>query len=126
MSSNLEIKEGGVRLPASKLEGAKEYADADTDAIGEEECLAEVADGVRDARLVGAVIARRRIELVVVVVVVVVLSGGGAALAELKLVDGVAEALLRLTKAAVGVGFVGEGRRGRRGRCHGMEMKKEK
>ena len=112
--TDLKIEEGGVGLAANELEGAEEDADADSDAIGEEEGLAEVADGVGDARLAGAVIAGRAVRLVVVVVE----GGGGAAMAALELLDGFAEALFGLAEAAVGVGIVGDRRRGRRRLFH--------
>ena len=95
--TDLKIKEGGIGLVAIKLEGPKEDSDADPDAIGEEEGLAEVADGLGDTRLVGAVIARRAVRLVVVVV-----EGGNAALAELELRDGITEAAMLSTSEGEG------------------------
>lgn len=68
---------------------------------------------VSDARFIGTVIAGRRID----VVVVVAQLGGGATLTTLKLVDCVTEAILRLAKAAFGVGVVARRRRGRRRGC---------
>lgn len=104
-------------MPSGELEGAEEDANADPDAVGEEEGLAEVSDGVSHAGLVRAMIAGRGIEVEVVVGVSV---SGGSALAALELLDGVAEVILRLAKAgALGVGIVGDRRRRRRrGRCH--------
>lgn len=67
--SDLEIDEGRVGLAASELESAEEDADADADAIGEEEGLAEVADGVGNARrFVGGMVTARRAMLWLVVV----------------------------------------------------------
>lgn len=102
-------------MASNKLEGAEEYANADSDAIGEEEGLAEVANGVSHAGLVGAVIAGRRVHAAVLLGV-----SGGAALPALELLDGVPEALLRFAKAALGIAIVDERRRG--WWCHENEM----
>lgn len=109
--SNLEIEERGVGLPPNELEGAEEYTNADSDAIGEKEGLTEVANGVSDTWLVGAMIAGRRFHAEVLLSM-----SGSPALPALELLDGVAEALLRFAKTALGVGIVG---RRRRGWCHG-------
>lgn len=119
--TNLEIEERGVGLPPNKLESAKEDPNADPDAIREEEGLAEVANGVGHAGLLGTVTAGRGVE---VVVAVLVGMGSGTSLAALELLDGIAETLLRLAKAALGVGIVGDRRRWRGGIrrggwCHG-------
>ena len=55
-------------MASNKLEGAEEYANADSDAVGEEEGLAEVANGVSHAGLVGAVIAGQRVHVAVLLV----------------------------------------------------------
>lgn len=47
----LEIEERGVGSAARELEGAEEDPDADTDAVGEQEGLAQVPRRVRRARL---------------------------------------------------------------------------
>lgn len=99
-------------MSSNKLEGEEEYANADSDAVGEEEGQAEVANGVSQAGLVGAVIAGRRVHAAVLLGV-----SGGAALPALELLDGVPEALLRFAKAALGIGIVDERRRG--WWCHG-------
>jgi hypothetical protein len=105
-------------LPSNKLESTKENTNANSDSIREKKRLAKVTNGVCDARLIGTVIAGRRVEVVMVMKLVVSMSSG-ASLTALKLLDCVSETLLCFAKTALGVGIVGDRRRRRRGRCHG-------
>lgn len=108
----LEIDEGRVGLAASELESAEEDADADADAVGEEEGLAEVADGVGNARrFVGGMVAAGRAMLWLVVVGRGAGGGSGLALAALELLYGFAETVLGFLEAALGVDVVLEWRR---------------
>lgn len=93
----LEIEERRVRLSAGELESAKKDANSDSYAIRQEKALAEIANGVGDTRLVAGVVARRE---------VLGPTSCGGALAALELLDGIAEAVLGLSEAAVGVGAV--------------------
>lgn len=96
-------------MPSSKLESAKENTNADSNTIGKKEGLAEITNGVGDARLIGTMIAGRRVEIVVVVKVLESMSSG-ASLTALKLLDCVTETVLRFAKTALRVGIVGDGR----------------
>lgn len=82
----LEIDKGGVGSAAGELEGAEEDADADPDAVGEEEALAQVPDGVGGAGLV-RVVARW---------VATAAAAAGQALPPLQLLDRLPQPLLRL------------------------------
>lgn len=108
--SDLEIEEGRVGLAASELESAEEDADADADAVGEEEGLAEVADGVGNARrFVGGMVAAGRAMLRLVVVGRGAGGGGGGtglALSALELLYGFAKTVLGFPEAALGVDVV--------------------
>lgn len=86
----LEIEEGGVRMTASKLEGAQEDADTNTNAIWEEEALAEVTDGVSNAGIV-RVIAGRAVRPT--------RCRGATELAALELLNGILEPFFCLAKA---------------------------
>ena len=109
---DLEIDEGRVGLAASELESTEEDADADADAVGEEEGLAEVADGVGNARrFVGGMVAAGRTMLWLVVVGRGAGGGSGLALAALELLYGFAETVLGFPEAALGVDVVLEWRR---------------
>lgn len=98
----LEIEERGIRLSASELEGSEEDSDADADAVGEEEGLAEVSNGVGDAGLVGVLAGR--------------VSAAGVALPPLQLLDRLSEPVLRLPDPALygSVGAIVRGGRRRR------------
>lgn len=106
--SDLEIEEGRVGLAARELESAEEDADADADAVGEEEGLAEVADGVGNARrFVGGMVAAGRAMLRLVVVGRGAGGGGtGLALAALEFLYGFAKTVLGFPEAALGVDVV--------------------
>lgn len=88
-------------MSTRKLESAKKNTNPDSNTVREKKALAEIADGVSDTRLVSGVVARGS------------RSGSGAAraLAALKLLNGIAEAFLGLTEAALGVGVGSPGGR---------------
>lgn len=107
-------------MAASELESAEEDADADADAVGEEEGLAEVADGVGNARrFVGGMVAAGRAMLRLVVMGRGAGGGGGTglALAALELLYGFAKTVLGFPEAALGVDVVLLWRRWWRPRC---------
>lgn len=47
--AHLEIEQGRVRLPSGELEGAEKDSDPYSDAVREEEALAQIADGIGHA-----------------------------------------------------------------------------
>lgn len=96
---DLEIENRRVRLALGELEGPEEDPDPNPNPIGQQEALAEVADGVGDAGLVGVVAGW-----------VLAAAGGPAASAAptgvmaLELLDSIAEPLLRIPQAALAGG----------------------
>ena len=104
-------------MTPSELESKEQNSNADANTVGKEKRLAQISDGVGDARLVG-VVARR-------------VKPPRAALPPLQLLDRLSQSVLCLPEAtlrgAVG-GFVRLWRRGRRRRrrershCRGREQ----
>lgn len=117
-------------MAASELECAEEDANSNADAVGEEEALANVTDGVGDAgRLVRGVVTAGRGMLVIVLrrVRVRATRGSDLTLTALELLYGLAEAILRLSQPSLGVRVVLERRRWRRRRrCHFRSQDTEK
>lgn len=95
----LEIEDRRVRLALGELEGAEENPDPNPNPIGQKEALAEVADGVGDAGVVGVLAGGALVAACAAPTGVVVLE----------LLDRVAEPLLRLPQAALGGGGSGGG-----------------
>lgn len=103
-------------MPPDELEGPEKNSDTDSNAVGEEEALAEIADGVGDAGLIGVVALR-------------VVEATGVALAPLQLLYGLPEPFLGLPEPVLGrsVGvFAAVRRRRRRCCCGGLHFGQRK